>query len=154
VEDKLKTLEVQLSIDAQSNLESNLEFSKDKLGKALTNSYSPFSKFKVAACVRSSSGAHYYGCNVENSTYGATICAERTAIVKMISEEGPEAKITKVYVLTETDEAITPCGICRQNIYEFLEDRKKDIDVVSFSKDFKKEKVFSFLTLFPEGFKL
>jgi len=131
-----------------------LEFNKDHLAKVLTRSYSPFSKFKVAACIRSSSGAHYYGCNVENSTIGATICAERTAIVKMVSEEGKDAKVTKVYVLSETDEPITPCGICRQNIYEFLVDINKDIEVVSFSKDFKKEKTFSFLTLFPEGFKL
>jgi cytidine deaminase len=147
-----------LSLKANPNLESkpelNLEFNKDKLAKVLTHSYSPFSKFKVAACVQSASGAHYYGCNVENSTFGATICAERTAIVKMISEEGPLAKITKVYVLTKTDEPVTPCGICRQNIYEFLDDTKKDIDVTSFSKDFKIEKTFSLLKLFPEGFKL
>jgi len=131
-----------------------LEFSKDQLAKVLTHSYSPFSKFKVAACIRSSSGRHYYGCNVENSTIGATICAERTAIVKMISEEGSGAKVTKVYILSETDEPITPCGICRQNIYEFLENIEEDIEVVSFAKDFKKETTFSFLTLFPEGFKL
>jgi len=139
-----------LSLDQQSNL----EFSKEQLARVLTHSYSPFSKFKVAACIQSLSGAHYYGCNVENSTIGATICAERTAIVKMISEEGSLAKVKKVYVLSETDEPITPCGICRQNIYEFLEASDKDIDVVSFSKSFGSEKVFSFLTLFPEGFKL
>lgn len=143
-----------MSLKAPSNLESHEVFSKDSLAKVLTHSYSPFSKFKVAACVLSTSGEHYYGCNVENSTIGATICAERTAIVKMISEEGVGARIEKVYVLSETDEPITPCGICRQSIYEFLEDTKKDIQVVSFSKDFKKEKAFSFLTLFPEGFKL
>lgn len=132
----------------------NSAFSKEALAHVLENSYSPFSKFRVAACIESEAGHFYYGCNVENSTIGATICAERTAIVKMVSEEGPEAKITKVYVLSETEEPITPCGICRQNIYEFLEDIKKDIDVVSYSKEFKKERVFSFLKLFPEGFKL
>lgn len=132
-------------------------FSKEKLAKVLTHSYSPFSKFKVAACIESTSGNHYYGCNVENSTIGATICAERTAIVKMISEEGPQAQIKKVYVLSETDEPISPCGICRQNIYEFLDHSsaaKTDIELVSFSKDFKSEKTFSFLKLFPDGFKL
>ncbi len=62
-------------------------FRKEELAKGLGNSYSPFSKFKVAACVESKAGDFYYGCNVENSTIGATICAERTGIVKMISTE-------------------------------------------------------------------
>ena len=74
---------------------SNKCFEQDKLAKVLSNSYSPFSNFKVASAIESESGHFYYGCNVENSTIGATICAERTAIVKMISVEGPMAKIKK-----------------------------------------------------------
>ncbi len=128
-------------------------FSKECLAKVLSNSYSPFSNFKVASCVESLSGRFYYGCNVENSTIGATICAERTAIVKMVSDEGPKAKIKKVYVLSETEEVITPCGICRQSIFEFVEEGE-GVDVVSFSKDFKSEKTYKFSFLFPEGFRL
>lgn len=128
-------------------------FDKKVLAKVLGNSYSPFSKFKVASCVESQAGNFYYGCNVENSTIGATICAERTAIVKMISEEGPKAQIKKVYVLSETEEVITPCGICRQNIFEFIE-VGGDIEVTSFSKDFKAEKTYKLSFLFPEGFRL
>lgn len=128
-----------------------MNFSKEKLEGVLQNAYAPFSNFKVGACVESESGHHYYGCNVENSTYGATICAERTAIVKMISAEGPEAKIKKVYVMALTDEPVSPCGICRQNIFEFT---TKDISILSYSKDFKKEKTFQIKELLPEGFKL
>ena len=132
----------------------DMNFSTEKLSKVLQNSYSPFSKFKVASCIESSSGRHYYGCNVENSSIGATICAERTAIVKMISEEGPSAKVVKVYLLSETPEPITPCGICRQSIFELLPSSDTDIEVISFSKDFKSQTIFSFSKLFPEGFKL
>lgn len=126
-------------------------FSKDQLKAVLKRSYSPFSKFKVAAALCSEQGHHYYGCNVENSTIGATICAERTALVKMVSEEGPQAKVQKVYVLSETEEPISPCGICRQSLYEFA---VGDLEVVCFSKDFKKEKTYKLSFLFPEGFKL
>ena len=132
---------------------SNKSFEQEKLAKVLSNSYSPFSNFKVASCIESETGSFYYGCNVENSTIGATICAERTAIVKMISEEGPTAKIKKIYVLSETEEVISPCGICRQSIYEFLS-VGYDPEVQSFSKGFKTTKTYKLSYLFPEGFKL
>jgi len=74
--------------------------------------------------------------------------------VKMISEEGPDAKIKKLYLLSETEEPITPCGICRQSIFELLEQADEDIELVSYSKNFEKEKTFSFQMLFPEGFRL
>ena len=120
---------------------SNKAFEQEKLAEVLSRSYSPFSNFKVASAIESEAGNFYYGCNVENSTIGATICAERTAIVKMISEEGPKAKIKKIYVLSETDEPISPCGICRQNIYEFLSEGA-DPEVQTFSKDFKDQKSY------------
>ncbi len=129
------------------------KFEKKTLAKILSNSYSPFSNFKVAACVESKAGHFYYGCNVENSTMGATICAERTCIVKMISEEGPRASILKVYILSDTHEPIWPCGICRQSIFEFVE-VGGDIEVVSFSRDFKEEKLYKLSMLFPHGFRL
>ncbi|MGH1467414.1 MAG: cytidine deaminase [Bdellovibrionales bacterium] len=128
-------------------------FKKEELAKVLGNSYSPFSKFKVAACIESKAGDFYYGCNVENSTIGATICAERTGIVKMISTEGPKAQIERVYILSETEEPISPCGICRQSIFEFVE-VDADIEIISFSKDFKQEKLYKLSVLFPDGFRL
>lgn len=134
-------------------LVSKKQFSKEELAKVLGNSYSPFSKFKVAACIESAAGNFYYGCNVENSTIGATICAERSGVVQMISKEGATAKVSKVYVLSETTQPISPCGICRQNIFEFVP-VGGDIDVVSYSKDFKAEKTYKLSVLFPEGFRL
>lgn len=127
------------------------KFSKDKLKEVLGRSYSPFSKFKVAAALCSAKGHYYYACNVENSTIGATICAERSALAKMISEEGPQAKAKRVYILSETPEPITPCGICRQSLYEFCEG---GLDVVSFAKNFSQEKKYTLDYLFPEGFRL
>ncbi len=132
---------------------SKSSFDQNKLASVLSNSYSPFSNFKVASCIESVSGNFYYGCNVENSTIGATVCAERTALVKMISDEGKNAKIKKVYVLSQTEEPITPCGICRQSLFEFV-DVGFDPEIECISKDFKQKKVFKLSYLFPEGFKL
>ncbi len=130
---------------------SDKGFSKDELLRAQSNSYSPFSKFKVAAAVKSEkSGKTYYGCNVENATYGATICAERTALVKMVSEEGPEAKIEEVRIISISDETISPCGVCRQSLYEFSDEKTT---VISYSKDFKMEKKWMMDELLPDGFK-
>jgi cytidine deaminase len=80
------------------------------------NSYSPYSKFKVGAAILTESGNIYSGCNVENCSFGATICAERTAILKAVSEEG-KIKIKKVVVVTEPQ--AEPCGMCLQVIAEF-----------------------------------
>lgn len=135
-------------------------FSQERLMETLKNSYSPFSHFPVAAAVESKKGHVYYGTNVENSSYGATICAERSAIVQGVSAEGPDFKVVKVYLLSQMDKPITPCGICRQFIFEFMEpalDQKslsKEVDVVSFSSDFSKSQVFKMSDLLPEAFKL
>ncbi len=82
---------------------------------ARQKAYAPYSKFKVGAVLRGESGTIYTGCNVENAAYPASICAERTALVKAISEG--ETKFDVLIVATET--AGTPCGVCRQMLYEF-----------------------------------
>ena len=84
--------------------------------KARENSYSPYSKFKVGAAILTESGNIYSGCNVENCSFGATICTERTAILKAVSEEG---KITIKKVLVVTEPLAEPCGMCLQVIAEF-----------------------------------
>ena len=84
--------------------------------KARENSYSPYSKFKVGAAILTESGNIYSGCNVENCSFGATICAERTAILKAVSEEG-KIVIRKIIVVTEPQ--AVPCGLCLQVIAEF-----------------------------------
>jgi len=79
--------------------------------------YAPYSGFKVGASVLADNGVIYSGCNIENASYGGTICAERVAISKAISEGAK--KIMAVVVCGETNMMLTPCGICRQFIVEF-----------------------------------
>ncbi|MBU6374838.1 MAG: cytidine deaminase [Bdellovibrionales bacterium] len=85
--------------------------------KSRKRSYSPYSGHQVGAAIRTSGGKLYGGCNVENSSYGATICAERVAIQKAISE-GP-LRIAEVMVVTDSTPPWPPCGMCRQVIAEF-----------------------------------
>ena len=104
-----------------------------KLAKeGMKKSYSPYSKFKVGAALLTDSGNVYVGCNVENSSYGATICAEQSAISKAISEG--ERGFVKIAVVSSSDQYTFPCGICRQILSEFmwngiviLEDKVKGI---------------------------
>lgn len=86
--------------------------------KYLPRAYSPYSKFQVASAVELESGESYGGCNIENASYGGTVCAERVAIWKALSEH-PGAKIKRILVLTDTPKAWPPCGFCRQVINEF-----------------------------------
>jgi len=84
------------------------------------NAYAPYSEFRVGAAVLSASGRIFAGCNVENATYGATICAERAAICAMVA--AGETRAAAVAVFTESDPAASPCGICRQVLTEFADD--------------------------------
>ncbi len=96
----------------------------DKLVKAAIEArekaYCPYSKFKVGAAVECSSGKIYGGCNVENSSYGMTICAERVAITKAVSEG--EKEIKRLAVATNDKNISFPCGACRQVLLEFGKD--------------------------------
>ena len=83
---------------------------------AAKNAFAPFSNFHVGAALLASDGRIFTGCNVENSSYGATICAERTALVKAISEGS--RRFAAIAVVSQDGEA-WPCGICRQVLYEF-----------------------------------
>ncbi|KJE94965.1 cytidine deaminase [Capsaspora owczarzaki ATCC 30864] len=85
---------------------------------AKTFAYAPYSNFRVGAALRTTSGRIFTGCNVENSSYGLAICAERTALVKAVSEGFRE--FTDICVTTDlTDKFCSPCGACRQFIVEF-----------------------------------
>ncbi len=81
------------------------------------NAYVPYSKFKVGAAVLTKSGKVYGGCNIENSSYPVTNCAERTAIFKAVSEG--EKDLVALAVIADTDGPCSPCGACRQVIAEF-----------------------------------
>jgi cytidine deaminase len=85
--------------------------------EAAQQSYSPYSKFKVGAALLAEDGRIFTGCNVENAAYGPTICAERTAIVKAVSEGARRFKA--IGVVCESAPGSWPCGLCRQVISEF-----------------------------------
>ena len=87
---------------------------------ARENAHAPYSNFRVGAALRAKSGQIYTGCNVENATYGLTVCAERVAIFKAISEG--ERGFDAIAVVTDTETLTPPCGACRQLIWEFCGD--------------------------------
>jgi cytidine deaminase len=84
------------------------------------NARAPYSNFRVGAALRAASGRIFGGCNVENATYGLTVCAERVAIFKGVSEG--ERGFDAIAVVTDADTLTPPCGACRQLIWEFCGD--------------------------------
>ena len=85
--------------------------------KAKEYSYSPYSKFRVGACLLCKDGSIYAGCNIENSAYGPSCCAERTAIFKAISEGNKD--FAKIAIISDSEGYTYPCGVCRQVMSEF-----------------------------------
>jgi len=85
----------------------------------MKNAYAPYSGFKVGAALLTSSGAIFTGCNVENASYGLTNCAERTAIFSAAAFLGPKMKIRALAIVNSRSIPFSPCGACRQVIYEF-----------------------------------
>ncbi len=88
--------------------------------EAQKKAVAPFSNFPVGAALQTKSGKIYSGCNIENSTYGLTICAERVALYKAISEG--ESEFDSMVITAETQEFCPPCGACRQVLIEFAPD--------------------------------
>ena len=111
-------------------------------------SYSPFSRFAVGATVLTSSGKIFQGCNVENSSFGLTNCAERTAIFKAVSEG--EKTIIAVAIYSPNSDSCYPCGACRQVLYEFQDEY--EIDVITESLGELEVKKLSFFL--PCGFRI
>jgi cytidine deaminase len=87
---------------------------------AREHAHAPYSKFRVGAALRTASGRIFTGCNVENATLGLTICAERVAVFKALSEG--ERSFNAVAVVTDADVLTPPCGACRQILWEFCGD--------------------------------
>jgi cytidine deaminase len=115
---------------------------------AFKNAHAPYSNFKVGATILTERGTQYSGCNVENASYGLTICAERNAIFAAVAAEGSSMKIRAVAVATERDGPCAPCGACRQVIYEFGPDA-----LVLFHGQSGTEQML-ITKLLPEGFRL
>jgi cytidine deaminase len=109
------------------------------------NAHAPFSKFRVGAAVMDDRGRIFTGCNVENATYGLTVCAERVAIFKAISEGA--RKFARVAVVADTANLTPPCGACRQILWEFC----GDVDIVLANLHGQTE-TLRLGTLFPRAF--
>lgn len=91
----------------------------EKAKAAVNQAYAPYSNFHVGAAVLTANGNVYTGCNVENASYGLTNCAERTAIFSAIAAEGPGMRLRALAVWTDPEGPCSPCGACRQVIFEF-----------------------------------
>jgi cytidine deaminase len=89
--------------------------------QAARNSYSPYSKFRVGSALQLTSGEIVSGTNVENISFGLTICAERAAVVRAVSQFGPQIRIAAIAVTNLNAAASPPCGACRQMLAEFTE---------------------------------
>lgn len=117
---------------------------------AMDNSYSPYSHCKVGAALLTRNGKVYLGCNVENASYGATNCAERTAFFKAISEG--EREFSKIAIVGGFEGKVTdmfmPCGVCRQVMVEFC-DKDFEVLVACSQEDFK---IFKLSELLPHSF--
>jgi cytidine deaminase len=87
--------------------------------RVMSNAHAPYSKFRVGAAILLTNGKIFSGCNVENASYGLCNCAERTAIFTAVAEMGPKIEIQAVAVTNDRGMACSPCGACRQVIYEF-----------------------------------
>lgn len=114
---------------------------------AMQHAYAPYSKFKVGAALLTANGEIFSGCNVENASYGLTNCAERTAIFSAIAKSGPGLVIQAIAVTNDQGVPCSPCGACRQVIYEF----GPDAIVIFQSATGRKESPIT--QLLPEGFR-
>ena len=116
---------------------------------AVKRAYAPYSNFQVGAAVLTENGNIFSGCNIENASYGLTICAERTAIFSAVAHEGGNSiKIRALVVVNKHNAPCSPCGACRQVIFEF----GPDAIVIFQGEDGLKEALAS--ELLPKGFHL
>lgn len=110
---------------------------KEELLKLLDKAYAPYSKFQVAAIILMKDGKYVPGVNVENASYGATICAERNAITTAITMGYKKGDFKDIYIMVSGDKLSMPCFICRQLLVEFFD---KDSQVILMGKNGEVEK--------------
>ena len=120
----------------------------DKAKEASKMSYSPFSRFAVGAALIAKSGKIYSGCNIENSSFGMTNCAERTAIFKAVSEG--EREILAIAIYSPNSDNCYPCGACRQVMFEFQEDD----EIIVITEDCGKLDARKLSEFLPFGFRI
>lgn len=124
---------------------------RDKLLELIKNSYAPYSNVHFACIVESKKGNFYEGVNIENASFGATICAERNAINNAVSHG--EREFSSLYLMTDKDDLLYPCNLCKQTFLEFFDknvlfnimNTKGDMEVLTFNevmnKYFSKEQM-------------
>lgn len=129
-------------------MEININIAKihDELEQLLKKSYCPYSKFHVACIVQDEYDNFFYGVNVENVSFGATICAERTAVANAITSGSK--KIKMLYLMTSSENFVPPCGICLQFISEFM---LPDSSIVIFDSE-NRYKILKLKNLIPHIF--
>ena len=115
--------------------------------KALENAYAPYSKFHVGAALLCKDGTVFTGCNIENATYGATNCAERTAIFKAVSEG--QRDFEAIAIVSSGGGETFPCGICRQVMAEFAPEMK-----IVLRNENNEECIYTLVELLPKSFSL
>ena len=109
---------------------------EESLKRLLKNSYSPYSGFKVASICLMKDGKSFGGVNVENASYGATICVERVAICTAIASGYKKGDFSKLYVMCDSPKISSSCFLCRQTISEFF---SRDAEIILYSNDGEKE---------------
>lgn len=124
----------------RTKLDKDLEKLYDKAYEAYLNSYSPYSKFKVGAAVLLKNGEIIQGTNIENGSYGLTICAERCALFSTYAQGFRKFDIDKLMIIGNTEAPISPCGACRQVILELMNENS-DVILTNLYKDIKIMKV-------------
>jgi cytidine deaminase len=112
---------------------------------ARENAVAPYSKFRVGAALEDSTGRVHSGCNIENATYGLTLCAERVAVFKAVSEGARTFR--RIAIAADTDTLTPPCGACRQILWEFC----GDIEIALVNPRGKTE-TLQLKELFPRAF--
>lgn len=118
--------------------------------QACENAYVPYSNFHVGACALYDSGNYYLGCNVENASYGLSLCAERNAMSNAVVA-GEKGKLVKIAIFSKDRTNCMPCGACRQWMSEFKKD--ESLQIILESED-SKCAVFTIEELLPYGFEL
>lgn len=119
---------------------------QDKLENLLKNSYAPYSNFSVSCIVKTTDENLFYGVNVENASFGATICAERNAILNAITNGYKKGDFSEIHIMTSSNKIAFPCFICRQVLIEFF---NTDSKVFLYTKEKKEEYLIKDLCPYP-----
>jgi len=115
-----------------------------------SNAYAPYSNFQVGAAIQTSKGVRFSGCNVENASFGVTLCAERNAITTAVATGVKPGEIERVVIYIEHDQLFSPCGACRQVMSEFM----KPDSAVSAINNKGERKDWTMAELLPDSFSM